>query len=385
MILTVFVGFAAAQRPNNLIVWVFGVLIALILVSGIISGAMILRLRVSRIDVRRAAVGEPFELRYKVENKSKFRAAFALRIEDICSGKKTGSGFSDIADPAFAWLVRVGAGESQVCDAVLWPRRRGVMELNRIRIASRFPFGLVERYVDFESHQRVLVQPCIHPVKGDLLQAVSKGELGGIGMSRRPGPGEDFYSVREFKPGDSVRHVAWKRLGLSDELLVIQRSVSPPPRVRVLLDLSTPTSELKFDASQGMTASELEERAIIMTASVLAAAENNGIDFGLTVLGFSGKPLPLRRGYWHRERALASLAEIDLTKERLKPEAMVSDDNERAAVVVMHPARIDPRVAPEGSWHWSATRFEELLNVKSVGPSSRTGYSQSASISEVYA
>ena len=358
-------------------------LLGLILISGIISGAMMIRLRVSRIEVRRAAVGEPVELRYMIENKSRFRAAFALCVEDVPDSKKDDV-YSNIADPAYAWLVRVGPGESQICEAVIWPRRRGVISLNRIRISSRFPFGLLERSIAFEIPRRVLVQPRVHSLKGNLLQVVSKGELGGIGVSRRPGAGEDFYSVREFKPGDSVRHIAWKWLARSDDLLVVQRSVSPPPRIRVLLDLTVEPDELKFDKSQDVCAAELEERAIVMAASVIAAAEAAGIEFGLSVIGFGDRSIPLRRGYWHRERVLASLAEINLESKRMKPESFIADDNERAAVVAIHPGRIDPRVAPAGSWHWSATRFEELLDVDSVGPGHVSRTDMGARITEAF-
>lgn len=364
--LTIFVGFAAAHRPNNLVVWAFGVLLALIFVSGLISGSMMIRMCVTRMETRRAAAGEPLELRYLVENRSRFRAAFAMRIEEVPDPSERFD-FSLIADPAFAWTLRVGPGESQVCDAILWPRRRGIIILKHLRISSCFPFGLIERYVEFERPQRVLVQPRLHAVRGDLLQTVSKGEIGGIGVSRNPGPGEDFYSVREFKPGDSVRHIAWKRLGRNEELFVVQRSISPPPRIRVMLDLTVPTDELKFDSRLDASAPDLEERAIVMAASILAAAEKFGIEFGLTILGCGDRPIPLRRGYWHRERVLTTLAAVDLEQERLAPPPFSANDEERAAVVAIHPGRVDPRIAPKGSWHWSASQFAELLDVDSIG------------------
>ena len=81
--LTLFVGFAAANRPNNLVVWTFGALLSLILVSGVISGSMMVRLRLTRLETGRAAVGDPLEIRYQISNHSSFRSAFALRIDEI--------------------------------------------------------------------------------------------------------------------------------------------------------------------------------------------------------------------------------------------------------------------------------------------------------------
>lgn len=374
--LTIFVGFAAANRPNNLVVWAFGGLLALILVSGVISGSMMLRVRVSRLDTRRAAVGEPFEIRYLISNTSTWRAAYAIRVDEILEYEQR-SNSPMITSPAYAWSVRVGPGESQVCDVLVWPERRGVMMLDRVRMTSFFPFGLMGRSVEIDQSQRVLVQPRVHPVRPWVLRTAVEGELGGIRLSRAPGPGEDFYSVREFRPGDSVRHIAWKRLGRSEDLLVVQRSSSAPPRVRIFLDLTIARDQLRFDPASGLTAEDLEERAIVMAASLVSAADQEGHEFGLTIFGFGDRPIPLRRGYWHRERVMATLAAIDLSQERTDPPLHVADDDERAAIIVIHAGRVETRRAPERAWHWSAGRIEELLEMSE--PPSRNGAEQPTS------
>ena len=360
--LTLFVGFAAANRPNNLVVWSFGALLSLILVSGIISGSMMVRLRLSRLETRRAAVGEPFEIRYLLRNTSRIRSAFAIRIDEMLPAD-TGNAAPFITEPAHAWSIRVAPGEEQVCDVVFWPRRRGVMNLQQVRLTSFFPFGLVGRSVEFSLPQRILVQPRVHEVRRDLLREAVVGELGGIRLSRLPGPGEDFYSVREFKPGDSIRQVAWKRLGASEELLVIQRSSSAPPRVRIVLDLTIPQRALRYAPELELSAEDLEERAITMAASLIAAADKAGHEYGLSIIGFEDRAVPMRRGYWHRERLMATLAEIDLSRPRKDVETPFVSDEERSAVIVIHPGRIDTRRAPQRALHWTATRIEDVLDL----------------------
>ncbi|MCH2144024.1 MAG: DUF58 domain-containing protein [Phycisphaerales bacterium] len=376
--LTLFVGFAAANRPNNLVVWSFGALLSLILVSGIISGSMMVRLRLSRLETGRAAVGDPFEIRYQLTNTSGLRSAFAVRVDEILRPSDTDR-HEVLPVSGHAWTIRVAPGEEQVCDAVLWPRRRGVLNLHRVRLTSFFPFGLMGRSVELELPQRVLVHPRVHAVRPDLLRTAVTGELGGIRLSRLPGPGEDFYSVREFKPGDSIRQIAWKRLGCTEDLLVIQRSSSAPPRVRIVLDLSTPPADLRFEAENDLTSGDLEERAITMAASLIAEADKADHEYGLTVLGFEDKPIPMRRGHWHRERLMASLAEIDLGAERKPPLSTSMLDEERSACIVIHPGRIDTRKAPDRALHWTATRVEDVLDFKTTeegtaeeAPSSRS-------------
>lgn len=383
ILLTVFVGLAAAQRPNNLVVWSFGVLLALILVSGVVGSSMMRKLRVRRLEVRKATAGEPLELRYVVENRSRRRSAFALQIKEVDERGRSVA-FPMLAAQSFGWVTRLGPGASQVCDSVLWPATRGVVDLRRIRIASRFPFGFNDRAMDLDHPHQILVQPRIHPVREEMVRAVTTGEPGGFGISRRPGVGEDFYSVREFKPGDSIRQIAWKRSGVSEDPLVIQRSMSCPPRLRVVVDLSREPGDLRFDGDSGTSAEDLEERAITIAASLVSAAERHGVEFGLTVLGAGVPSIPVRRGHWHRERVLTALSVIDLSRPREPRNAPDLGDEERCSLVVLHPAGIDPGPFPERASHYSATRIDQVLDLES--PATPLGDSRSPrSVGEVLA
>ncbi len=364
ILLTVFVGLAAAQRPNNLVVWSFGVLLALILVSGVVGSSMMRKLKVRRPEVRRAVVGEPLELRYVVENRSRRRSAFALQVKEV-DERGRALAFPMLAAQSYGWITRVGPGASQACGSVLWPATRGVIDLRRIRITSRFPFGFNDRAMDLDHPHQILVHPRTHPVREEVFRAVTTGGPGGFGISRRPGVGEDFYSVREFKPGDSIRQIAWKRSGISEDPLVIQRSMSCPPRVRVVVDLSREPAELRFDAGTGLSAEDLEERAITIAASLASVAEQHGVEFGLTVLGAGVPSIPVRRGRWHRERVLTALSLIDLSRPREPRDAPELGDEERCSLVVLHPAGIDPALLPDRALHYSATRMDQVLDVES--------------------
>ena len=373
VVLTLLVGLAAAQRPNNLVVWGFGVLLAMILVSGVVSAKMVRNLRVTRLETRSASSGSPLVVKYLVENLSRKRSVFALRVGEILTASSIRDRFfsPDSKDHvgSTGWLSRIGPGESQVCDSVLPAFHRGVLHLQKVRVTTAFPFGFIDRRIDFDLDQEILVQPTTHPLKSDLIRSVSQGELGGIGVSGRPGPGEDFFSLREFKPGDSVRQIFWKRPQANNDILVVQRSESTPPRIRVILDLSDEPSKLRFDASRDLDARRLEERAITMAASLCASADREGLEFGLTVMGFDDHPLPLRRGHWHLQRVLAGLAVLELSSARTPDTRQSSSATERCAVVVVHPARINPDRGPADSWHWSATRIEEFLDLDSLDDS----------------
>ncbi|MGA1518269.1 MAG: hypothetical protein ACO396_10905, partial [Phycisphaerales bacterium] len=127
---TLLLGVAAATRPNNLLVWIFGLMLGSILVSGVVSGFMLMKLSVRRLDPRRAVAGEPAKLRYEVVNRSKAWSAFGLSIRERPVGGV--EGWDRFCEPASAGLVHVGPGETMHAETWILPRRRGRLGFREI-------------------------------------------------------------------------------------------------------------------------------------------------------------------------------------------------------------------------------------------------------------
>lgn len=375
--LTLFVGVAAANRPNNLLVWVFGAMLAGVLISGVVSGGMLMGVRGSRFDPRRGVVGEPLVIRYGITNQSSWWPVFNLHIEEMPAGKRktdVGAGataWQKAARAADGWVMHVGPGDTVHGEIVLFPERRGRFVFDRFRVWSTFPFGLVRKSVSFGQRTEVLVHPRVLPLKEDLLSSLTRGGLGGFRLSSAPGPGEDYFGVREYRPGDSVRQIAWKRVAAGQGIVSIERSSSTPPRIRVVLNLRTPTTKLRV-AENGPSQRELEEQAIALAASLVSLADRQGYEVGLTVLGLDDARLPsrrspLRRGHWHVEKLMTTLAAVDLDAARDEQAQLPESDRDRAVIVAVHPDRAVPSIAPEGAWHFVATQLETLLMAEAGG------------------
>ncbi len=369
--LTLFVGVAAANRPNNLLVWVFGAMLAGVLISGIVSGAMLMGVRGTRFDPRRGVVGEPFVVRYAIHNRSRWWPVFNLHIEELPAHRRKGepgdgaSPWQQAARSSDGWVMHVGPGDTVHGEIVLFPERRGRFVFDRFRVWSTFPFGLVRKSVAFPQRTETLVHPRVLPLKEDLLSALTRGGLGGFRLSSAQGPGEDYFGLREYRPGDSIRQIAWKRVASGQGIVSIERSSSTPPRIRVVLNLRTPTDRLRV-AERGPTPRDLEERAIALAASLVSLADRQGYEVGLTVLGLDDPRLPsrrspLRRGHWHVEKLMATLAAVDLDAARDESAQLPEADRDRAIIVAVHPDRAVPSIAPDGAWHFVATQLETLL------------------------
>jgi uncharacterized protein (DUF58 family) len=351
------VGLAAGGRPNNLLVWTFSFLLAGLLVSGIVSGFMMMVVRAVRIEPRRGQVGEPLLIRYEIANRSRWLPAYDLRADERIAG----DGLA-LAGPA--WVMHVGPRERLHAEAVYRPMRRGPVRLDSFEVSTAFPFGLMRKTLRFMQAGEVLIHPEIRPLRAEILARVTSGGAGGHRLSAQPGGFDDFFGVREYRPGDSVRSIAWKRLAGTGSLVTIERSRSVPTRVRVLIDLRTPTSELRV--TDGEDARALEERAIVLAASFLALADRMGYEYALCVAGFDIPPVTLRKGHFHREKLLSLLAAIDLDASRGKGNGLGTSE-ERATVIVVHPDRTNLDVAPADAWHFRAREMEALLQRASEG------------------
>ncbi|MBM4106473.1 MAG: DUF58 domain-containing protein [Phycisphaerae bacterium] len=364
LVVTLLLGIAATTRPNNLLVWIFGIALGSILASGIVSGFMLMRLRVTRLDPRRATAGEAAPLRYEVRNESRWWSAFGLIVREHPTGRL--DGWEHATSPAEARILHVGPGEQVHAESWIEPTRRGRMTFREVAVSSRFPFGLLEKVVRFELPGEVLVHPRRHPVRPGVLEGL-RGELsGGLDQIARVGGGDDFHGVREYRPGDSLRSIAWKRLAGLDRLATIERSRTGPPRLLLRLDLRTATARLVVDP-QGPSAREMEERAISLVASLATGAMREGFEVGLDVLGLDAPPRPIRGGHWHLERLLGTLAGLDLDAPRSGGGGAAPPPTARVLQVSVEATRSRGELGGDGRWRLAATQFDRLLVVDEAG------------------
>jgi uncharacterized protein (DUF58 family) len=158
------------------------------------------------------------------------------------------------------------------------------------------------------------------------------------------GPGTDFVGIREYVPGDPMRHVAWRRSAALGTLAVTERTVDAPPRLHVVLDLRRPTDALRTDPA-GRAPRDLEEDAIVLAASLLAEASRASMETRLSVLGIDAGVGGARGGVRHLNRQLAALAAIDLDAAR-RADDRIPPVRDRAATVVVHVDRADISLSP---------------------------------------
>ncbi|WP_433046480.1 DUF58 domain-containing protein [Dactylosporangium sp. CS-033363] len=153
---------------------------------------------------------------------------------------------------------------SAAVDYTVVPQRRGELHLGPLRVAQRDPLGLTDRQRDTGGVTSLWVYPRVHPAAppgSGNRRGVLPGGAGG-GWLRGA---EELRALREYVPGDELRHVHWKATAVTGGLMV--RDLFDPPSPDLLVLLDTRPEALSPDAF---------EEAVDFAASILTAATNAG-------------------------------------------------------------------------------------------------------------
>ena len=91
------------------------------------------------------------------------------------------------------------------------PLRRGVLRLTGTTVAYPEPFGLFRAVTKLPGPRSVLILPKRHPMPVFELPGNMKYQSGGVSLASSVGESEEFVALREYRPGDPLRRMHWKR------------------------------------------------------------------------------------------------------------------------------------------------------------------------------
>lgn len=181
-------------------------------------------------------------------------------------------------------------GEPRRVDLPLPALRRGIVRIERLRLATAHPFGLFRAWTWLHAPIEMIVYP--RPA-GSLPMPAQSGARAGA-RSRGGSEPDEWQGLRPFRDGDSPRRVDWKAYAREAPLLV--KEYSPAG------------SELRvFDFGQ-LTDPDPEAR-LSQLARWVVDAEAHGERYGVALPGVWLAP---DRGPEHRHRCLTALARFAL-------------------------------------------------------------------------
>jgi uncharacterized protein (DUF58 family) len=145
----------------------------------------------------------------------------------------------------------------------LTPKKRGIIMLKDLRIFLPDPFGIFQRCISAHSSEdKLIVLPHRYRIPQLQLPGSARFQLGGEASSNTIGQSGDFTSVREYRPGDPLRHIHWKswaRTGI--------------PIVKEYEDVFFPRYGLILDTFASQEQADLFEEAVSVAASFAASID----------------------------------------------------------------------------------------------------------------
>ncbi len=355
VVLVSLVAPSAFFQSKNLPMWLLGAMVTTMAITFVWTKLVLRNIEVRRVVLEPAKMGEPYIVRYVVTNTAKRIAGFSLWIEEQTSSRTT---WHENFRKARGWVMEVGASEIVHGEAIFWPTKRGEATFDRIRVTTSFPFGMIRSTKVVSQSASVLVQPKVEVLQSSILQTiVSSGPLGQR-SNRRCRGGDDFYGLRELVSGDRIGDIAWKASAKRSELVCILRARPSLPKIRVVLDLTTPTDELKCNGDHR----ESEEKAISFCASLLNEAVRQDQEVSLAVLGVQVQStVGFHSGVRHLDRLLSILAKINLEEIRCSVPMRPIANMQQVGLCVIRPDRSKPMRSLSGAWYFHAAQLDELL------------------------
>jgi uncharacterized protein (DUF58 family) len=204
--ITILVSIAAFNTGNNALYLLFAFMLSLILISGILSEAVLQGVRVERQWPRHMIAGQDTIIPVKIIN-TKQRASYSLLISEQ---------LEELSPPAF-FILQLDPSQEVVSSYRMCFPRRGVWRSQGYEITTTFPFEFFRKGLEVTHPAEILIFP--RPLPPAQIPYFSSRSLGEIPRPRKGHRG-DFHSLRQYRSSDSMRHVHWKASAKRDQLLI---------------------------------------------------------------------------------------------------------------------------------------------------------------------
>jgi uncharacterized protein (DUF58 family) len=282
-------------------------------------------LEVTREFGGRFHIGGETEVRVRVANHS--GRAVRLRVKDEYPPELL------LTAPREA-AITVAPLETRSLVYGLRPPRRGRFEFGRVAVRFVSRLRLVWRETKAAEPETVKVYPNLRRAREAELKALGARSL--VAAQRRAvwrGEGRDFESLREYVPGDELRHISWSATARRGRLTTRQYQIERDQTVLIALDAgrlmtARVEGESKFDS--GIHA------ALALMSAAARAGDNAGLlVFGRRVRAF----VPPARGREQLDAVLEALHSIE--PELIEPsytrafEFIAANCKRRALVVLV--------------------------------------------------
>jgi uncharacterized protein (DUF58 family) len=247
-------------------------------IAGSLVAGMILPVRMVRgLQVRRRG---PAEVHQNDE------VLVELTVENRSRGMRLGVVVDDPSfEPTTMAFPALRSGDRVEITSLRRAGRRGLQGTEPVTVRSSAPFGVGERrrkIAIIGATSETLVLPAVIPL-GPLtfVRPAATNHLA-LHSAPRRGHGPEYFGIREYRPGDSMRHVHWPSTARTDTVMVREFEEEQTHRLAIVIDASWDADPAVGDGWTPL------DRVCCAAASVALAALAQGHGTRLLIPGDDG-------------------------------------------------------------------------------------------------
>ena len=263
--LTLAIGVAAVNTGNNLLYLILGMMLSLIIVSGILSEQSLRKISVDWRFPIRIFAQQPVPVEVRITNGKRFLPSFSFRVD---AG----------TDPAQSvYTFKLSAHQSTAFAHTTRFEKRGWQTLPPLRFHTTFPFGFFHKSLIRPPLRTVLVYPRVLPVPPSFEWMSSRP--GQDHEYRQRGSGATLHNLRDYTPLDDARGIHWKASARESKLLLKEYEREEDDNVHLFFN--------NHLAARSEEQLQNFERAVELTASLAYAFSHRGFAVTLQTLSQS--------------------------------------------------------------------------------------------------
>lgn len=237
---------------------------------------------------------EPYENKRNAWDKMTLYYRWTWQLKKKAKGKLPALPLPDLP-PAEPVRVRVN----------FMPRHRGYIYFNGIYLGRPDILGLFSRLNYKTKAQKLLILPKRYEITPPNLFSTRRHDPGGISLASSIGNAYEFMSLRQYRPGDSMKNIHWRTFAKTQELVVKEFEDEFFVRHALILD-----THLQCENEW------LFEKAISIASSFIVTLQSHESILDLILVGNQVYTFSSGRGLSHTRQMLEIMASIEPEKKQ---------------------------------------------------------------------
>ncbi len=238
-----FVVVGSILRQINLLVMLAAMMIPALLFNWRMALTLIRRITVRHSLPGWMFAGKASVIELEVQNESRIFAAWNLMLTDFIQ-RLVPAAVEPVTKSINLVVISVEPGHRAHVSYRCFFAERGIYRIGPIKVVCEFPFGLVRTWFHQLDALELHVAPRLGELKAKWNKRLGALAVGTASAERRRGwlP-DEFFGLRPWQHGDSLRSIHWRSTAKRGQIVVKQFDQPTDRDFALALDLFTPSDE----------------------------------------------------------------------------------------------------------------------------------------------